>query len=550
MRIAHLTLSNFKRFTHLELIGIPASAKLVLLIGANGSGKSSVFDAFEFINSRSRGMSRDILDSVAYSETARQLRGHTVRDYYKKDEATDFSIAFEDEHRDLHRFEGDEASFVPSGSFYGRTSFRQIPRLTKTSLGTAAFNFGDDTDRPRQFIERDDRFENDVEHITGIILNEVFYTSDSTEKIRARYIDPINQAFERIFGNQNGTQLRLVEVTPPLEGRVAQINFTKGNSKIHYNLLSAGEKEVFNVLLNFLSRREMYKDTVFFFDELDLHLNTAIQSSFLAEITENWIPENCQLWAASHSLGFIDYAKRSDLAVILDFDNLDFDLPQTISPQAKHLVDIYEVAVPKSLLFEIFHGKRIVVCENKDDEFYNLLELPDTIFVGLKDSRDVFLHIKRDNRFTSLRDRDFLSDTEIERIQKHFPKHRILHYYNFENYLYHPDNIAEVSLEGFDKTAYVQEIVKQKNERADGYIIPGLKSSRKTYEEFNTDENLRDEDVASIVKDLQSPDFERFYKFFDMKTEFRRDYLKPFNLKKEVLASTKWFKNQIAALLA
>lgn len=44
MRITKVELKNFKRFTDLTLDGIPADTKLVLLIGANGSGKSSVFD--------------------------------------------------------------------------------------------------------------------------------------------------------------------------------------------------------------------------------------------------------------------------------------------------------------------------------------------------------------------------------------------------------------------------------------------------------------------------------------------------------------------------
>jgi AAA15 family ATPase/GTPase len=48
MRITALQLQNFKRFTDLQIQNIPAEAKLVLLIGANGSGKSSVFDAFEW----------------------------------------------------------------------------------------------------------------------------------------------------------------------------------------------------------------------------------------------------------------------------------------------------------------------------------------------------------------------------------------------------------------------------------------------------------------------------------------------------------------------
>ena len=49
MYIQELHLKNFKRFTDLkiDLSELPSPPQLVLLIGANGSGKSSVFDAFE-----------------------------------------------------------------------------------------------------------------------------------------------------------------------------------------------------------------------------------------------------------------------------------------------------------------------------------------------------------------------------------------------------------------------------------------------------------------------------------------------------------------------
>jgi len=48
MNIEALHLENFKRFSDLriDLSSLDAPPKLVLLIGANGSGKSSIFDAF------------------------------------------------------------------------------------------------------------------------------------------------------------------------------------------------------------------------------------------------------------------------------------------------------------------------------------------------------------------------------------------------------------------------------------------------------------------------------------------------------------------------
>ena len=49
MPIQELHLKNFKRFTDVttDLSELDIPPKLVLLVGANDSGKSSVFDAFE-----------------------------------------------------------------------------------------------------------------------------------------------------------------------------------------------------------------------------------------------------------------------------------------------------------------------------------------------------------------------------------------------------------------------------------------------------------------------------------------------------------------------
>ena len=46
MRIESVRLSNYKRFTNLTIANIPATARLVVLVGPNGTGKSSVFDSF------------------------------------------------------------------------------------------------------------------------------------------------------------------------------------------------------------------------------------------------------------------------------------------------------------------------------------------------------------------------------------------------------------------------------------------------------------------------------------------------------------------------
>ena len=46
MRIERIHLKNYKRFTELVIADLPKTARLVVLVGPNGTGKSSVFDSF------------------------------------------------------------------------------------------------------------------------------------------------------------------------------------------------------------------------------------------------------------------------------------------------------------------------------------------------------------------------------------------------------------------------------------------------------------------------------------------------------------------------
>jgi|GEM_PF-5664352 len=54
-----------------------------------------------------------------------------------------------------------------------------------------------------------------------------------------------------------------------------------------------------------------------------------------------------------------------------------------------------------------------------------------------------------------------------------------------------------------------------------------------------------DREPRSIIDDFQGQLFERFYKFFDMKTEYNKVYLMAFNLNKEQLVTTNWFRQQL-----
>ncbi len=541
MKIKRLELKNFKRFTDLVIENIPETAKLVLLIGTNGSGKSSVFDAFEHTNSLSKQ------DGIYHY------------DYYRKNKSENIIVKIDVETNDKsHIYSTNEININrlhKPDAFYGRTSFRQISKFIRTSLGQSnAVDTARDTDRPRAFIEQDNRFENDIEKISEQIVREIFRDKVSAQEITQSYIYPINRALENIFKGNSATTLSLLEIIPPLDGNIAQITFKKGNSEIHYNYLSAGEKEVINILMNLLVRKNQFKDTIYFFDEMDLHLNTALQEALLKEITENWIPENCQLWTASHSLGFIKYANESPNACIIDFDNYDFDQAQVLLPQPKNNLEVFEIAVERGFIDRLLKGKTIVYAENQNAPIYNNLLIKDTVFFKAIDKSDVFHKAKNFNQL-GLIDRDYLTDEEITELKKAYSFLKILPYYCFENLLYHPDNLEEYYISvgnTFDKKAYTEAILEVKRQ-VEKDIILGIISARASYPFFKENESSEKlkkfrENARQVKEMIDSNDFEEFYKVFSAK-DYGRQLPQRQNIPKTDLTKTQWFRNKIEEAL-
>ena len=535
MKVKSLQLKNFKRFTDLTIKDIPEKCKLVLLIGSNGSGKSSVFDAFEVLNRyRLKSFTGNVEKYYSKNGIPFQIIADFGNDFISDTAKTSFRS------NEINRF--------PITSYYGRTSLRQIPRLTRVQLGNQV-DVLNDGDKPYSFIDRDDRFENDLEHIFGKLLKEFFKNTDDKSQIKDEVIKPINEALDRIFSKENGTRLQLIELIPPLEGKVAEVNFKKGNSIFHYNLLSAGEKEIFNILINLIARKEIIKD-LYYFDEIDLHLNTLLQYNFLKEIIENWIPDNCQFWTASHSLGFIQYATDYENGCVIDLDDLDFDKKQLLIPKDKNKFEIFEIAVSKSFIDKSVQGRKIIFSEKSDTPFYNDLNISNTFFFVAIDKMDVF-HKAKNHQQYGLIDRDYLSDEEVEQIKADYPYLYILPYYSFENLIYHPDNLQEYYTsvgKPFDKELYIQQIVKTKNDERD-YLAAGIIQARSGYPFYRENENAKKlkhfkENYKAIIELLRSDHFENFYKVFPAK-DYGKEIIQRQQITSIHLVQTSWFKTQI-----
>lgn len=537
MRIKKIELKHFKRFTDLTISDIPVDAKLVLLIGSNGSGKSSLFDAFDWLG---KGVHKQIIN----------YNGESSNIYYNKNSDIDPVALVEFDDNSIIEKIGNyliQGKSELTERFIGRSSIRIVPRIHNRADTTKVAT---DSDSPDSYIDNDIRFMNDlflfIQQIDLALREPVFSGKQAdTLQIFRNFIEPLNNSLLNIFGGDETTTIQIAEFQDALPHVVAKLFFRKGNSKINYDLLSHGEKQVVILLINFIVRQEYYKNSIIFIDEMDCHLNTSLQSNLLEEIVTRWIPDSSQLWTASHALGFIDYARKSKQASTIDFDLLNFDSKQELSPLSKDNLEVYEIALPKSTIASILKDyKLVVVVENTNAQYFNAALGHDKfLFLPANNNREVFLTVKNDAEKLGLRDRDYLRIDEIKNIKVKMKNLKILSLYTFENYIYHPDNLEELNLKGFNKEDYIFEITNQKNEKLID-IVGEIGTSRNHYIEFK--DCIKDDgNIKPITEDLQSNIFDTFYVYFNMKKHFNKKYLTQFKYSVNDLTKTIWFKREI-----
>ena len=215
----------------------------------------------------------------------------------------------------------------------------------------------------------------------------------------------------------------------------------------------------------------------------------------------------------------------------------------------------YELELEKTkqnlsdISFEVSENT-IFFCENKNAGYFNQLSFKKITFLPETNSASVFIKTTSNPTYFGLRDRDFLTDSEVYKLKNKFPNYKILNYYCFENYLYHPENLESLELPNFDKVAYINEIVRQVSSNRDE-ILMNLKNTRKSYQEFRTSENgINPEKNASnnIISSLDSNDIEEILKFFSLKN-LNKSFLNTYNLKTNRLIKTEWFINQIKTIM-
>ena len=470
MRIKSVHLQDYKRFVDLTISEIPETSRLVVLIGPSGSGKSSLFDAFLLKSWSSRTNHRTSGDDTYGGYYSRGLGGpdstaqiaqlvniefHSHTGLTSSDWAAAFNI------RSAYRNESDFRlqSIAPVHSSHESLRFPRIIDLDQS----VSDNY------KRLTWKRQSDIDNDAPEDMTVGEYRKEFLSDLQSAMQGLFTDPTLR-LQDFGGIQNAGAFR----------------FSKGTAiDFHYKNLSGGEKAAFDLLLDVFVKRHEYKDAIYCIDEPEAHIATALQGPLLKAIL-SLVPEESQLWLATHSIGFVRQAyelmkKESDV-VFLDFSNHDFDVPVTIGPRETNRSfwqSTYKVALDD--LADLVAPANIVICEgNKsqaekgfDANCYNNLfsdSHPDTLFISYGSASEVensenligvLQAVVKGVTVSKLVDRDDMSPDE--RTQTIETGVRVLSRRELENYLYDSD-VLRTFLEKNEKQDVVDAILSRRDE--------------------------------------------------------------------------------------
>ena len=460
MKIKSIHLQNFKRFTDLKIQNIPPTAKLVVLLGPNGCGKSSVFDALHY-------------KSYEY----RQMGHHQDPDYYFKmsplaRQPVPLTIEFHD---------ASQANLRKA--IYTRTAYRNDPVMDIDAIQKMPSVFQET--RFRMMIENDEAAGKNFQRLASNALERAFDREDRLKTLgdfQDETLGEIQVAMCRLFPD-----LVLNSLGNPLSDRT--FTFDKGTSKkFPYKNLSGGEKSAFDLLLDIFVKKVEYDDTVFCIDEPEAHMNPRLQGRLLKELF-HLVNDESQLWIATHAIGMMRKALQlheqyKEQVIFLDFTDKNFDDSEVIDPtkpdrrfwEQTHLIALDDLAA-------LVAPDQIVICEGShggggfDAECYNQIfseEFPDTKFVSAGGKKDLQNYISVVEAVTKganvfgLRDFDRnTSHEDVVRLEKDGIK--VLKRGKIENYLLADDVLQTLcwldKLEPYEEK--VDELVKLRDSAAD-----------------------------------------------------------------------------------
>jgi predicted ATPase len=487
MKIKRIQLKNgYKRFFDLTIDLGDDPKRIIALVGPNGCGKSSVFD----------GM---LYHSTAFGHSVGN-KGGKDHNYHSMNQTPGFdyqNVIIEFTQGDYRKVQNEKKENGKEKTIFSlRSPYRYNSNLkvsqSKATTEIRLNNYGATTSS-----DLDDKMEENYRRL-NIKYSDFLNAQDcKPSEAKAKIIGDLNRALK------NCLEIEITSIGN-IEANQGTLYFKKDDhpKEFEFNVLSSGEKEVVDILLDLYLRQEEYNDSIFIIDEPELHINTAIQRKLLIEI-DKLIGSNCQIWIATHSIGFLRALQEDlkDSCQIIRFEGSNnwASTAYTLVPIKKSLHNwktIFETALDD--LTGLISPKRIIYCEGKDNPGLNGLEkgfdakvfnnifgekYHDTLFISSGGNTELdqrsqialalLTKVFSEIEILVLKDRDMASGKstgEKERVlylRNNPENHRVLNRWEIENYLYDKEVLQKYCTENeldFDEETYIKIVTDANNQ--------------------------------------------------------------------------------------